>query len=118
MQPWAGDIFGHPELLIPGVADKYRLQPAYDYIAEVIREVDKQTLIFFAAVTWDDFVPAGFTHAPGGAEYSDGYEYICFSTCLFSIELKIGVFLLFIIMSYLKWKRRYTFINVHTMQGD
>lgn len=58
-------------LNIHRVADREALQPAYDHLATVIREVDSSALIFFAAVTWDDVVPAGFTAAPGGEEFSD-----------------------------------------------
>jgi endoglycosylceramidase len=65
-EPYAGDIFKHPALLVPSVADKVRLQPAYDSLASAIRSVDTEGLIFFAAVTWDDVVQAGFDHAPGG----------------------------------------------------
>lgn len=69
-EPWAGDTFSYPALLLPSVADKNNLQPAYDVLAPGIREYDNETLIFFAAVTWDDPVPVGFDHAPGGEEYS------------------------------------------------
>lgn len=70
-EPWAGDIFADPKLIVPSVADRERLQPAYDHLATAIRAVDSQALIFFAAVTWDDPVPAGFTAAPGGADFAD-----------------------------------------------
>eukprot|EP01033_Poteriospumella_lacustris_P015444 gene15444-11044_t len=70
-EPWAGDIFTHPSLLIPSVADKQRLQPAYDYLAPRIKSIDSQALIFFAGVTWDDIVPVGFEHPPGGVENAD-----------------------------------------------
>lgn len=69
-EPWAGDVLSEPRLIIPSVADKLRLQPAYDEIAKVIRSVDEETLIFFAGVTWDDIVPSGFSHAPGGNDFS------------------------------------------------
>jgi endoglycosylceramidase len=64
-EPWAGDVYKNPKLLLPGIADKERLQPAYDVLAENIRQYDNNTLIFFAAVTWDDIVSCGFDHAPG-----------------------------------------------------
>jgi endoglycosylceramidase len=48
------------------VADKNNLQPAYDVLTNAIRAVDEATLVFFAAITWDDPIPAGFTAAPGG----------------------------------------------------
>jgi endoglycosylceramidase len=70
-EPWAGDIYLHPGLLVPSVADKLRLQPAYDYLAPRIRSIDSSSLIFFAGVTWDDVVPTGFEHPPGGDQYGD-----------------------------------------------
>ncbi|RYY86109.1 hypothetical protein EON63_06325 [archaeon] len=33
-------------------------------VCRSIREVDDISMVFFAAVTWDDIVPAGFEHAP------------------------------------------------------
>lgn len=65
-EPWGGDVISKPSLLIPGVMDRTILQPAYDKVAADIRAVDQDSLIIFAAVTWDDVVPVGFTHAPGG----------------------------------------------------
>ena len=63
-EPFAGDVFRDPKLYIPSVADHLSLEPAYDSIAKQIRTVDNDSLIFFAGVTWDDFIQAGFTHAP------------------------------------------------------
>eukprot|EP01031_Cornospumella_fuschlensis_P044993 gene44993-55036_t len=63
-EPWAGDTVRNPKLLLPGVADREKLSPIYDKLAKSIREVDDTSMVFFAAVTWDDIVPAGFQHAP------------------------------------------------------
>lgn len=65
-EPFAGNVFKNPTLYIPGFADRLMLQPAYDSLVKDIREKDDKTLVFFAGVTWDDFVPAGFTAPPGG----------------------------------------------------
>jgi endoglycosylceramidase len=70
-EPWAGDTVTNPKLLLPSYADQHMLQPAYDFLAKKIREVSSEILIFFAAVTWDDIVPVGFSHAPGGDEYAE-----------------------------------------------
>lgn len=69
-EPWVGNAFADPLLMIPGVADKERLQPAYEVLQKSIRQEDAERLIFFAGVTWDDF-GAGFTQAPGGPEWSN-----------------------------------------------
>jgi len=65
-EPFAGNVFEDPLLMIPGRADEERLQPAYDRVVRHIRQVDSEALIFFAAVTWDNAYPVGFRHAPGG----------------------------------------------------
>jgi endoglycosylceramidase len=73
-EPFAGDVYSDPLLFIPGIADKQRLQPAYDAIAPGIRSVDADGLIFFAGTTWDD-IGVGFDHVPGGSGTSgNGYE--------------------------------------------
>eukprot|EP00698_Gefionella_okellyi_P018391 TRINITY_DN5504_c0_g1_i1.p1 TRINITY_DN5504_c0_g1~~TRINITY_DN5504_c0_g1_i1.p1 ORF type:complete len:535 (-),score=129.34 TRINITY_DN5504_c0_g1_i1:62-1612(-) len=67
-EPWAGNIFADPALMIPQVADVKNLQPTWNRTAAVIRTVDDKHIIMFAAVTWDD-ANVGFTDVPGGAEY-------------------------------------------------
>ena len=51
-EPWAGNYFKNPKLLLPGVAGATNLQPFYDTMAKAIRSVDNDTLIFFEPVTW------------------------------------------------------------------
>lgn len=70
-EPFAGNPWTDPLLMLPGRAEAMRLQPAYDVLVHRIREVDQQTLVFFAGVTWDNTVPVGFTSAPGGPEEAD-----------------------------------------------
>lgn len=70
-EPWAGDVFAEPKRLIPSIADREVLQPAYDKLSTSIRQADPSALVFFAAVTWDDPVPVGFTAPPGGAAFAD-----------------------------------------------
>jgi endoglycosylceramidase len=67
-EPMGGDALSNPKLFIPGVADRTVLQPAYDTVTKAIRQVDSDSLVIFAAVTWDDFVPVGFTAPPGGVD--------------------------------------------------
>ena len=52
-EPWCGNTYEEPELLVPGVADRRYLQPMYDAVAAQIRTVDDSHLIFFESVTWD-----------------------------------------------------------------
>lgn len=69
-EPWMGDLYADPDLLIPGVADKKNLQPMYQNINAAIRSVDETHLVFFEPVTWD-YWPCGFTQPPGGESYSN-----------------------------------------------
>ena len=62
-EPWAGDIFKHPSLLIPRVADRENLEDFYSHIAQGIREIDAKNAIMFESVTWDVY-GVGFRHAP------------------------------------------------------
>ena len=69
-EPWAGDIYADPLLMVPGVADKYNLGPAYEILANAIRQQDNDHCIFFEGVTWDDF-GVGFQSVPGGQQYQN-----------------------------------------------
>lgn len=69
-EPFCGNVFKHPTLLIPGVADYLNLQPTYDALQKAIRQVDDQHNIFFEGVTWD-FFEVGFTEVPGGKQYQN-----------------------------------------------
>lgn len=73
-EPWCGDIYQEPKLLIPGSADHSKLQQLYDETNTAIRQYDTNHLILFQGVTWEVVIPIGekhgFTHAPGGDEYS------------------------------------------------
>jgi endoglycosylceramidase len=70
-EPWVGDFYADPSLIIPGVAEKKLLEPFYNVVNEGIREVDRDSLIFFEGVTFDDFISSGFTAAPGGSEFGN-----------------------------------------------
>lgn len=63
-EPWAGDIFKYPWLLIPKKADLYNLQPFYDDIIKEIRKIDNNHCILFESVTWDIY-GVGFSYLPG-----------------------------------------------------
>ena len=67
-EPWAGDVYSDPLLLVPGVADSRNLAPVYEVLSEAIRQHDEHHCIFFEGVTWDDF-GVGFSNVPGGDLY-------------------------------------------------
>merc|ERR1711892_238393 len=73
-EPWCGDIYEDPTLLVPGVADRRYLQPMYDRVNDEIRKHDTEHLIFFEAVTWEIVgigEALGFTHPPGGDDFKN-----------------------------------------------
>ncbi|PFX24960.1 endoglycoceramidase-like [Stylophora pistillata] len=67
-EPWPGDIYANPLLLVPNVADKMNLAPAYEVLSKAIRQHDEEHCIFFEGITWDDF-GVGFNAVPGGEVY-------------------------------------------------
>ena len=57
-----------------GIADRRNLQPMYDKLGEEIRKYDDEHIILFEAVTWEVTgigEAIGFTHPPGGFDYSN-----------------------------------------------
>jgi endoglycosylceramidase len=88
-EPWAGDIYKEPRLLIPGAADHSKLQQLYDEANAAIRAEDPNHLILFQGVTWEVVVPIGekhgFTHAPGGDSYSNKSSLAWHCDCLTSV---------------------------------
>jgi len=57
-EPFAGDYYLEPLIMVPypnpRSADAVNLEPVFNKIADSIREVDDEVLIFFAGTTWDD----------------------------------------------------------------
>mmetsp|Transcript_27917 Transcript_27917/g.61530 ORF Transcript_27917/g.61530 Transcript_27917/m.61530 type:complete len:529 (-) Transcript_27917:172-1758(-) len=77
-EPFVGNPYEDPLLLVPNVGDRLRLQPAYDIVNKYIRGVDPEGLVFFSGCTWDrtgrgldKALPLGFTHPPGGMEFAN-----------------------------------------------
>jgi endoglycosylceramidase len=88
-EPWAGDIYQEPRLLIPGSADKTKLQQLYDEAATAIHETDPDHLVLFQGVTWEVVIPIGekhgFSHAPGGQQFSNKSSLAWHCDCLTSV---------------------------------
>lgn len=63
-EPWAGDTYADPTLLLPGVADHKALEGLWNRAAKQIRTVDNDTLIWFEGTTID--VLSGFDNVPLG----------------------------------------------------
>lgn len=85
-EPWAGNIYKKPSLLLPGIAGSSNLQPFYDEVVKYIRAEDDSHLVFYEPVTWGmifngSVSGSGFTAVPGGAEYAEksvfSFHYYC-----------------------------------------
>ncbi|KAJ3406686.1 hypothetical protein HDU80_010704 [Chytriomyces hyalinus] len=68
-EPWNGNIGKDPSLSSPIVANRKNLQPFYDVIAEGIRTVDPNAIIFFESVTTIQKT-VGFQRVPGGSDFA------------------------------------------------
>ena len=85
-EPWAGDLYSDPALLLPGHAGAKNLLPFYDIMSAKIREKDASHLIFYEPVTWGmifngNLTGSGFDHVPGGADFAGSsvfsFHYYC-----------------------------------------
>lgn len=57
--------------MIPGLAEKIRLQGFYDLLSESIRRVDPETPLCFESTKVASQAITGFSHPPGGKNYRD-----------------------------------------------
>jgi endoglycosylceramidase len=87
-EPFAGNFYKDPALLLPGVAGKKNLQRLYDTVAAAIRKYDHRHIIFYEPTTWGmvrngTVDGSGFQHVPGGNAYRNrsaySYHYYCHS---------------------------------------
>ncbi|CAF1234454.1 unnamed protein product, partial [Didymodactylos carnosus] len=87
-EPWAGDVYKNPALLLPGVTGRLNLLPVYDKLNEAIRADDTESLLFYQPVTWgvvlnEVVAGTGFTRVPGGDQYRNlsvlAYHWYCFT---------------------------------------
>lgn len=63
-EPWVGDTWADPTLLIPGVADHKVLEGLWNRATKQIRTIDNDTLIWFEGATLD--VLSGYNNVPLG----------------------------------------------------
>ncbi|KAJ6445230.1 glycoside hydrolase superfamily [Purpureocillium lavendulum] len=63
-EPWVGDTWADPTLLVPGVADHKVMEGLWNRATKQIRTVDNDTLIWFEGATLD--VLSGFNNVPLG----------------------------------------------------
>jgi len=78
-EPWLGDVWADPTLLLPGQSDLRNLQPMYARLAAAIRAADPDTPVWFEPATGGnilDALPAGFNATPD-ANSALGYHVYC-----------------------------------------
>ena len=51
-EPWAGNIYKDGSLILPAEVGRKNLAPMYEKIHAAIREVDRDTLLFWEPATW------------------------------------------------------------------
>jgi len=85
-EPFAGNFYEDPSLLLPGVAGSKNLAPLYDKANDAIRAVDPEALVFYEPVTWSimrngKYIGTGFDKVPGGDEFRNrsvlSFHYYC-----------------------------------------
>ncbi|CAF2964848.1 unnamed protein product [Rotaria sp. Silwood2] len=85
-EPWFGDFYKDPLLLLPDKAGRENLLPVYNILNQVIRTVDTQSLLFYEPVTYGvffqgPFLGTGFDTVPGGHLYANlsvlSYHWYC-----------------------------------------
>ena len=85
-EPFAGNFYADPLVLLPGVAGKQNLARVYGNVSKAIRAHDDRHLLFYEPVTWGmlfngSIVGSGFDQVPGGPAYRNrsafSYHYYC-----------------------------------------
>ena len=85
-EPFAGNFFADPALLLPGVAGRKNLQRMYDAVATAIYAHDTRHMLFYEPVTWGMILDgkiggSGFSHVPGGEAHANmsvfTFHYYC-----------------------------------------
>ncbi|KYK59924.1 cellulase [Drechmeria coniospora] len=74
-EPWVGDTWADPTLLIPGVADGKNMEGLWNRVTKQIRTVDDDTLVWFEGATLD--INSGFSNVPlaDGSKSVHSYHY-------------------------------------------
>ncbi|KAK6355602.1 hypothetical protein TWF696_004701 [Orbilia brochopaga] len=72
-EPWVGDHWAKPWLLIPGVADRTTMEPLWNKGNDAIRTIDDTTIVMFEGSTYD--ILSGFNNVPGGDGSKTAHSY-------------------------------------------
>ena len=85
-EPFAGDFYKDPTILLPGNAGSKNLARMYDTISAAVRPRDPRHIVFYEPVTWGmvlngKIVGSGFSHVPGGDQFKNSsalsFHYYC-----------------------------------------
>jgi endoglycosylceramidase len=49
-EPWVGDMYADPKLLLPGEADVKNLQGLYAALHKAIRKIDNETILMYVII--------------------------------------------------------------------
>ncbi|KAJ5067604.1 cellulase [Anaeramoeba ignava] len=80
-EPFFGDIYTHPSLLVSGNAEKERLMPMYKMLYEQIRVKDPSHIVLFDDIL-GQLINGGFDSGPGGFEDNDKQLYSYHIYCI------------------------------------
>jgi endoglycosylceramidase len=86
-EPWVGDHLKTPKYITnPKLADKKNLQKFYKNMHDVIRQNDKNHIIFYEPSVWtdDSIEPVGFVEGPGGSEWNHKQSLAFHHYCIYS----------------------------------
>eukprot|EP00971_Amphidinium_carterae_P312739 6215626-Amphidinium_carterae.1 len=50
-EPWIGDVFANPALVVPSHSDSVNMQPFYEKLHAAIRQEDNDTIVLFEPAT-------------------------------------------------------------------
>jgi endoglycosylceramidase len=91
-EPWAGNIYEHPQDFIPEFTNKKYLLPMYQTLHQMIRKYDDNHIIFFEPVA--DIIsaaplPSNFGEGPGGHAYNNRQVFSFHLYCLLHLNVQI-----------------------------
>lgn len=84
-EPFPGNFFKDPLIMIPSIAGKKNLQPFYDKVRLQLGNINNK-LLFYEPITWgmifdNKILDSGLEHVPGGDKFKNSsvysYHYYC-----------------------------------------
>jgi endoglycosylceramidase len=124
-EPWAGDVYANPLLLLPGFSGRLNLMPLYDRTYDTIRRYDDETLVFYEPVTWGvminrNYFGTGFSRPPGNDPNRTvlSWHYYCWLLNFNPNPLKNGTYSLFqkILCDNIQLKASFEAVKLDMMQ--